>query len=273
MRLLFLGDVFASSGRKAIQKHLPRLRKSYRLDVVIANGENATHGAGLLSQHGDELLDAGIDVITNGNHVWDQKDIIKKLDSDERFLRPANYADFIPGRGIGEYQINGKYIKVINLLGQIGMRPSNDPFVLAQNNMPAEGAPKKHGYDAIVIDMHAEATSEKAAMAYMLDGRASLVIGTHTHVPTCDERILPNGTAFQSDCGMCGDYQSVIGLNPEDSVHRFYDIITYGRSRPAEGEGTLSGLLLETDPKSGLAAKIAYIRKGGTVLTEIIPKF
>ncbi len=273
MRFLFLGDVFAKPGRRAINNYLPNLKNKYKLDAVIANGENATHGFGLLPKHGEQLIDAGVDIITNGNHVWDQIEIIQKLETDERYLRPANFPPHVPGKGIATYKINGYKIKVINLLGQLGMKPADSPFVIAEDNLQTQGNPKSQDLDAIIIDIHAEATSEKAAMGYLLDGRVSLVVGTHTHVPTHDARILPNGTAYQTDCGMCGDYESVIGLNPKAAAQRFYEMVPFQRTQPAEGEGTLSGILVETNEKTGLATKIAYLRKGGKILPEIIPHF
>ncbi len=272
MRFLFLGDIFAKPGRRAVEDYLPSLRDKYKLDLVVANGENATHGSGLLPRHGEALLDAGVDIITNGNHVWDQLDIIQKLETDNRFLRPANYPPHIVGSGVGEYEINGFRIKVINLLGQLGMKPIDNPFVVAEDNLQAGGAPKSAGWDAIIVDMHAEATSEKQAMGYSLDGRVSLVVGTHTHVPTADARVLPRGTAFQTDCGMCGYYDSVIGLDYGVASKRFYEMIPFERAKPAEGVGSLSGVLVETG-EDGLAVKVAYLRRGGDVLAEVIPEF
>ncbi len=262
MRLLFCGDIVGRSGRKVLTTHLPELRRRLNLDFVIVNGENAAHGFGITERNCAEFHEAGADVITTGNHVWDQRDIISYIDGDRHLLRPINYPAHTPGRGAGVYQTGaGTKILVINVMCRLFMAPLDDPFTAL------EQALKTHVLGAtvaaIVIDVHGEATSEKMAIGHAFDGRASLVVGTHSHVPTADEQILPNGTAYQTDAGMCGDYDSVIGMKKEVSIARFRRQMPGERLEPASGEATLCAVYVETDDASGLARRISPVRLGG----------
>ena len=262
MRILFLGDVVGRSGRKVVHAELPRLRARYEADFVIVNGENAAGGFGITSSICDELLDAGADVITTGNHVWDQREALVFIDRQPRLLRPVNFPPGTPGRGAGIYRAhNGAQVMVINAMGRVFMDALDCPFQALDREL-GQGDIKTKA-DAIIIDFHAEATSEKQALGHYVDGRATAVIGTHTHVPTADDRILPGGTAFMSDVGMCGDYHSVIGMQKDEPVHRFVTKIGRGRIEPATGEATLSGLAIETDNTTGLAKAVAPFRIGG----------
>jgi 2',3'-cyclic-nucleotide 2'-phosphodiesterase len=271
MRLLFLGDVVGRSGRQAVQEHLPRLRERYKLDFVGINGENAAGGFGITEAICDELLGAGADVITLGNHAFDQREALVFIERQERLLRPINFPPGTPGKGAGLFKAaNGADVLVINAMGLIFMPELGDPFRAVDAEITACGL--KRGADAIIIDLHAEATSEKQAMGYYVDGRATLMIGTHTHVPTSDERILPSGTAFMSDVGMCGDYESVLGMDIGEPLNRFLTKIPRGRFEPSLGPATLSGLAVETDDATGLAKRIKALRLGG-VLTPTEPLF
>ncbi|MBX6322702.1 MAG: TIGR00282 family metallophosphoesterase [Rhodospirillaceae bacterium] len=262
MRLLFCGDIVGRSGRDVVVEHLPRLRRELALDFVIANGENAAGGFGISEKICAELYAAGIDVITTGNHVWDQKETVGFIDRDPRLLRPHNFPRGTPGRGSGVYQTaRGRKVMVVNLMGRLFMDALDDPFAAAEREL--SGQRLGGTVDAIVIDFHAEATSEKQSLAHYLDGRVSLVIGTHTHVPTADDQILPKGTAFQSDAGMCGDYDSVIGMEKAIPVARFVRKLPTERLSPAPGPGTLCAAYLETDDHTGLARRFAPLRLGG----------
>lgn len=263
MKILFLGDVMGRAGRAAIQKHLPSLREDWRLDFVVVNGENATSGAGLSADHAKVLLDAGADCVTLGDHAFDQKDMLGFIERESRILRPLNYAKTAPGMGARLYQARGgRKILVVQVLGQVFMkRAFDDPFSavdLVLRNHPLGGQA-----NAILVDIHCEATSEKMGMGHFCDGRASVVVGTHTHVPTGDAQILPGGTAFQTDAGMCGDYNSVIGMEKAEPLRRFVTGMSKGRFTPALEEATLSGLYVETDDKTGLAQTVKMIRYGG----------
>lgn len=265
MRILFIGDVFGKPGRDAVQAHLPRLRKSLAPDVVILNGENAAHGAGIIEKHCREFYDAGVDCITTGNHIWDQREIIISIDKDPRLLRPMNFPDGTPGRGFLMHSLrDGRRILIANIMGRLFMDALDDPFAAARSLLD------KHrlGRDAnaIFIDFHAEATSEKMALGHYVDGRASAVVGTHTHVPTADCMVLPGGTAYQSDAGMTGDYDSVIGVRKDIPIQRFVRKMPTERMQPSEGSATLCGTLIETDDKTGLAASIEPVRVGGRLL-------
>ena len=272
MRVLFCGDVVGRSGRDVITAELPGLRERLRLDFVVVNGENAAHGFGLTDKICDELFAAGADVITGGNHTWDKPEIIPRIEKDRRLLRPLNYPQGTPGRGIDEYtDARGRRIRVVNVMTRLFMELLDDPFAALQGALPP-GTPKSLGYDALLVDVHGEATSEKAAIGHFADGHASLVVGTHTHVPTADARILSGGTAFQTDAGMCGDYDSVIGMAARGSIRNFQRRFPKERLSPAEGEGTLCGTVFETDPSTGLATKVAPVRVGG-VLAPAIPEF
>ena len=262
MRILFLGDVVGRSGRKVVLAELPSLRTRYKTDFVIVNGENAAGGFGITEGICDELLDAGADVITTGNHVWDQREALVFIARQPRLLRPVNYPAGTPGRGAGIFKArNGAQVMVINAMGRIFMDALDCPFQALDRELGQDNIKTKA--DAIIVDFHAEATSEKQALGHYIDGRATAVIGTHTHVPTADDHILPGGTAFMSDVGMCGDYNSVIGMQKDEPVHRFLTKIGRGRIEPANGEATLSGLAIETDDATGLAKAVAPVRIGG----------
>jgi hypothetical protein len=271
MRLLFLGDVVGRPGRNAVVEHLPKLRERWRLDFVVVNGENAAGGFGITEDILLDLLDAGADVVTGGNHSWDQREALVFIARQPRLLRPINFPEGTPGKGVGHFKArNGAGVLVVNAMGRIFMEPLDCPFRAVEREL--EACPLAKGADAIVVDFHAEATSEKQTMGAFLDGRASLVIGTHTHAPTADERILPRGTAFMTDVGMCGDYNSVIGMDIEEPLARFLTRLPGGRFKPPMGDGTLSGLAVETDDRTGLAKEVAPVRLGG-VLRPTEPPF
>lgn len=263
MKILFLGDVMGRAGRQAVAERLPALREAWKLDFVIVNGENASNGAGLTGAHAKGLFDAGADCVTLGDHAFDQKDMLQAIDADQRILRPLNFAKQAPGRGARIFQdTRGRKILVAQVLGQVFMkRAFDDPFsaidaVLMQHRLGG-------AVQAAVVDMHCEATSEKMGMGHFCDGRASLVVGTHTHVPTGDAQILPGGTAVLSDAGMCGDYNSVIGMEKAEPMRRFVTGMVKGRFTPALEEATLSGVYIETDDRTGLATRIEMVRQGG----------
>lgn len=262
MRLLFLGDVVGKAGRQAVVEWLPRLRDRLQVDFVIVNAENAAHGFGLTAKIAEAFYEAGADCLTTGNHVWAQREILTAIDSDPRLLRPANYPDGTPGRGATLLTgRNGHSVLVANIMGRVFMDPLDDPFACAERLLADTRMPRDA--DAIVVDFHGEATSEKMAMGHYLDGRVSLVVGTHTHVPTADLQILPGGTGYQTDAGMCGDYDSVIGMKKEPILARFTSQLPGERMSPAEGPATICGLVVDTDPKTGLALDIAPLRLGG----------
>ena len=271
MNILFLGDVVGSSGRKAVAERLPGLRDTLDLDFVIVNGENAAHGFGITDKICKSFYDAGADVVTTGNHVWDQREILKTIDQDPKLLRPLNYPEGTPGQGVGVFPARGgKRVLVVHPMGRLFMDPLDDPFAgvetaLANHKMGSGGS-----IDAAVVDMHAEATSEKMAMGHVCDGRVSLVVGTHSHVPTADAQVLPGGTAYQTDAGMCGDYDSVIGMKKADAVARFTKKVPSGRLEPASDEATLCGVFVATDDDTGLARHVAPVRQGGR-LSPILP--
>ena len=271
MRLLFLGDVVGRSGRQAALEQIPRLRARYKLDFLVINGENSAGGFGITEAILDELLGAGADVVTLGNHSWDQREALVFIERHDRLLRPVNYPPGTPGKGAGLFKAaNGADVLVINAMGLIFMPELGDPFRAVEHEV--EACALKQGADAILVDFHAEATSEKQAMGYFLDGRVSCVVGTHTHAPTADERVLPRGTAFMSDVGMCGDYDSVLGMDPGEPLNRFLTKIPRGRFEPALGPATISGLAVEIDDATGLARHTAGLRLGG-VLTPTEPLF
>ena len=263
MRLLFLGDVMGRAGRAAISARLPGLRAEWRLDFVVVNGENASNGAGLSAEHAKLLLASGADCVTLGDHAFDQRDMLQFIEAEPRVLRPMNFAKGAPGRGHRVFQDGrGRKVLVAQVLGQVFMkRPFDDPF------SAVEGVLRTHPLggmvQACVLDVHCEATSEKMGMGHFCDGKASLVVGTHTHVPTADAQILPAGTAFQSDAGMCGDYNSVIGMEKTEPLRRFVTGMGKGRFTPATGEATLSGVFVETDDRTGLAVDVQMVRVGG----------
>ncbi|MBN9435375.1 TIGR00282 family metallophosphoesterase [Bosea sp. (in: a-proteobacteria)] len=261
MRLLFLGDIVGRAGRQAVLDRLPGLRQRWNLDCVVINGENAAGGFGITEAICDEILAAGADVITLGNHSWDQREALVFIERQPRLIRPANYPPGTPGRGAAVVEArNGARVLVVNVMGRLFMDPLDDPFAAVERELSA--CPLRDVADAIVVDFHAEATSEKLAMGYFLDGRASLVVGTHTHVPTSDTRILPAGTAYQSDAGMCGDYDSILGMQKDESIRRFLQKTPGSRLEAALGQGTLSGIAVETDDVSGLAKFVSAVRIG-----------
>lgn len=263
MRLLFLGDVVGRAGRDCVADHLPRLRADLALDFVIVNGENSAGGFGITEKITEEFLSLGADVVTTGNHVWDQREALTYIERQPRLLRPINYPAGTPGKGVGIFRAaNGADVLVMNAMGRVFMHPElNDPFAAVDRELAS--AALGEAADVIFIDFHAEATSEKQAFAHHVDGRASVVVGTHTHTPTSDARVLAGGTAYQSDVGMCGDYNSVLGMEPEESINRFVSKIPKGRFAPASGPGTLCGLMVEIDDATGLARRCKELRLGG----------
>jgi 2',3'-cyclic-nucleotide 2'-phosphodiesterase len=267
MRLLFLGDLVGRAGRTAAVEQLPRLRRELALDFVIVNGENAAGGFGITEQICDQLYAAGADVITTGNHVWDQRETTGFIGRHLRLLRPDNFPAGTPGRGFGLYETAaGKRVLVVNVMGRLFMDALDDPFAAVVHRL--SGFRLGETADAILIDLHAEATSEKQAMGHFLDGRVSVVVGTHTHVPTADARVLPRGTAFMTDAGMCGDYDSVIGMDKAVPIARFTTKLPTERMAPAMGPATLSGLFVETDDRTGLARTARPFREGGVLTPD-----
>jgi metallophosphoesterase (TIGR00282 family) len=264
MRILFLGDLVGRTGRSAVIDALPRLRERYKADFVIVNGENAAGGFGITEQILTDLLEAGADVVTTGNHVWDQREALVFIERYDRMLRPANLAPGAPGKGAGLFEAkNGASVLVINAMGRVFMQSIDDPFRAVDREIEACGL--KRGADVIFLDFHAEATSEKEAMGHFIDGRASCMVGTHTHVPTADHRILSGGTAYISDVGMCGDYDSVLGMEKEEPISRFLSGIPSNRFGPARGEASIAGVALEVDDKTGLATYFVPVRIGGAL--------
>ena len=262
MRILFVGDIVGRSGRKIALERLPRLIADWKLDCVIANGENAAGGFGITEVIYGALIDAGVDAITLGNHAWDQREALVFIERAPELLRPVNYPPGTPGRGVNVYPTpSGGQVLVLLIMGTLMMDALDNPFAAAERELAC--APLGERADAIIVEMHAEATSEKMAMGHFCDGRASLVVGTHTHVPTSDHQILPGGTAYITDAGMCGDYDSVIGMDKAEPLNRFLTKIQGGRFEPAMGEATLCGVAVETDDATGLAVRIAPIRLGG----------
>ena len=264
MRIAFFGDVVGRTGREGLAEHLPRLRRDLGLDFVIVNAENAAAGFGITEATAGELFAAGADCLTLGNHSWDQKEALTYILREPRLLRPLNYPAFseAPGRGAQLFETErGRRVLVISLLGRVNMDALDDPFAAVDRELAA--CALGEAADAIVVDMHAEATSEKMAMGHFCDGRASLVVGTHTHVPTADAQILDGGTAYQTDAGACADYDSVIGNQKEEPLRRFTTRIAGGRFKPAEGPATVCGVYVETDEASGRARRIEAIRVGG----------
>lgn len=263
MRILFLGDVMGRSGRRAITEKLADLRARLKADFVIVNAENASGGRGITAGHAQLLLDSGADCLTLGDHAFDQKDMLAFIEREQRIIRPLNFAKEAPGRGAGVFSDQrGRKVLVTQALGQVFMsRPYDDPFSALDGVLSAH--PRGGMVQAAIVDIHAEATSEKMAMGHFCDGRASLVVGTHTHVPTADAQILPRGTGYLSDAGMCGDYDSVIGMDKAEPLRRFITGMNRDRFTPAEGEATVCGVLVETDDRSGEARRIEPVRDGG----------
>jgi metallophosphoesterase (TIGR00282 family) len=271
MRILFIGDIVGRAGRAVLLAHLADLRRDWSLDFVVVNAENAAGGFGLTEVICQEFLDAGADTITLGNHAWDQKEALVFIERQPRLIRPLNYPPGTAGRGANMFEArSGARVLVMNAMGRIFMDPLDDPFAGVDRELSA--CPLGEVCDAAIVDFHAETTSEKMAMGHFCDGRASLIVGTHTHVPTADAQILPGGSAYQTDAGMCGDYDSVIGMSKAEPLHRFTRRIPQGRFEPANGPGTLCGVAVETDDKTGLAKALAPVRIGGR-LSEARPAF
>jgi len=262
VKLLYCGDIVGRSGRDAVIARIPALRRELGLDFVVVNGENAAAGFGITSRICAELYEAGVDAIVLGNHSWDQRETLSYIQSDAKLIRPLNYPKGTPGRGSAMFTTpQGKRVLVAQVMGRVFMDPLDDPFAtidteLAKYRLGASA-------DLILVDIHAEATSEKMAMGHFLDGRVSMVCGTHSHIPTADAQILPGGTAYQTDAGMCGDYNSVIGMEKTEPLSRFLRKIPSGRFEPANGEATLCAVYLETDDRTGLATRIQPVRLGG----------
>jgi hypothetical protein len=271
MRLLFIGDIVGRSGRTIVHERLPGLITDWKLDLVVINGENAAGGFGITETIYNEFIDAGADAVTLGNHSWDQREALVFIERAPRLIRPVNYPKGTPGRGAALVETkNGKHALVINAMGRVFMDAMDDPFAAVEREIAA--CPLRSGADAIVVDMHCEATSEKQAMGYFCDGRASLVVGTHTHVPTSDHRILSGGTAFMTDAGMTGDFDSVIGMVKDEPLSRFLRKLPGAKFEAASGPATLCGVAVETDDKTGLALKVGAVRLGG-LLEEARPRF
>ena len=261
MRLLICGDIVGRAAREAVAQQVPRLRRELKLDFVVANGENAAHGFGITETICAELYAAGVDVITTGNHVWDRREIMAYIEGDARLLRPINFPPGTPGNGFGIYGTTpGPRILVVNAMARLFMDAIDDPFAAIDRLLTAHPL---GSVDAIIVDFHGEATSEKTSMGHFCDGRATAVVGTHSHVPTADHRLLANGTAYVTDLGMCGDYDSVIGMQKDVAVARFVKKLPGERLEVAMGEPTICGAVIETDPVSGLARGIWPLRIGG----------
>ena len=268
MNILFLGDIVGKPGRDVVQAELPRLRDALKIDFVIANGENAAGGFGITRAIAEEFFGIGIDVISTGNHWADQKEILTYVASEDRVLRPLNYPPGTPGRGANLYQTPAGTVLVMNVMGRIFMDALDDPFAAVDRELNA--CPLGEGADAIIIDLHAETTSEKMAMGHFCDSRATLVVGTHTHVPTADAQIFTGGTAFQSDAGACCDYDSVIGMDKSEPIQRFTRKMSSQRFSPATGPATLCGVFVQTGA-NGLATRIEPVRVGGR-LKQALPE-
>jgi hypothetical protein len=269
MRVLFLGDIMGRSGREAVVDRLPELRRRLDCDFVVANAENAAGGFGISEKIAGELFAAGCDALSGGNHSWDQREALSFIEREPRLLRPLNFPAGTPGRGAAVFEARrGRKVLLINVMGRLFMDPLDDPFAAVERELARHRVGAT--VDFVLVDVHAEATSEKMALAHALDGRASLVVGTHTHVPTADAQIFDGGTAYQSDAGMCGDYDSVIGVKKEVSVQRFRTKLPGERMSPAEGPATVCGVFVETDDRTGLARRIEPVRLGGR-LKETVP--
>lgn len=261
MRILFIGDIVGRSGRDALARYLPEAKAKLKPDVTIVNGENAAHGVGIVDKMCQEFYALGTDIVTTGNHIWDQREIILTIDRDPKLLRPANFPKGTPGRGFAVHSLmDGRKILVINAMGRVFMDALDDPFAVVNDIVERHVMGRQ--VQAAFLDFHGEATSEKMAMAHYLDGRVSAVVGTHTHLPTADCQIFDGGTAFQSDAGMTGDYNSVIGVKKDVPIQRFVRKMPTERMSPAEGEGTMCGTFIVTDDQTGRAQNIAPVRMG-----------
>ena len=267
MKILILGDVMGPSGREAVKKNLSKVIEQNNISFAIINGENAADdGKGITKEIAEEFFSQGIDVITSGNHIWDKEETSKFIEKEERLLRPANLVEGSPGKGFGIFLSKDKKYKiaVINLMGNVFMRKTDDVFFTAQKIY--KKIILKKNVDFSVIDFHGEITSEKMAIGHYFDGNCTCVVGTHTHVPTADTRILDKGTAYQTDIGMCGDYNSVIGMNKENSIKKFFKDKDAIKHFPSSGVGTLSGVIVDADTKSGLAKKVSRLLVGGSLV-------
>ncbi len=262
MRLLFCGDVLGRSGRDAIAEQVPVLRQRLNLDFVVVNGENAAHGFGITPKICEDFFAVGVDVITLGNHTWDQREIIPYLDSEPRVLRPRNYPPGTPGKGAGVYPApRGRKVLVVQVMGRLFMDPLDDPFAAVEGELARQRLGTT--VHAAILDVHCEASSEKMALGHYVDGRMSLVVGSHSHIPTADAQVFPGGTAYQTDAGMCGDYDSVIGMKKDAATLRLVRKLPGERLSPAEGPGTLCAVFVETDDATGLAKRVEPVRVGG----------
>jgi 2',3'-cyclic-nucleotide 2'-phosphodiesterase len=271
VRLMFLGDVVGKSGRDAVAKHLPVMRGRYQPDLVVINGENAAHGFGITEEIYHGLRDAGADVVTLGNHAFDQREALVFIEREPNMIRPLNWPAGCPGQGhVLAATGKGHRVLVVNAMGRVMIEPQlNDPFPAIDSILDTWRLGRE--CDAAIIDFHAEASSEKMAMGHFGDGRASLIVGTHTHVPTADHQILIGGTAYLTDAGMCGDYDSVIGMDKAEPLQRFLRKLPVERMKPADGEATVCGVAVETDDNTGLALYIAPIRIGGRLCPVEVP--
>lgn len=268
MKFVYLGDIMGRSGREAALEAIPKLRTDLSLDAVVINGENAAGGYGINQKICAEFYAAGVDVITTGNHVWDQKETLGAIDGDQRLIRPGNFPAGTPGRGAVSVDVGrGRKFVVIQIMGRVNMDPLDDPFATVDRYLKQYALGRTT--HAILVDIHGEATSEKMAMGHYCDGRVSAVCGTHTHIPTADAQIFPGGTAYQTDAGMCGDYDSVIGMQKEEPIRRFTRKIRHNRFEPALGPATVCGIFVETDDGSGLATRISPIRLGGRLIDAL----
>jgi len=270
MRILFFGDVVGRSGRDGLKQYLPDLKEKLRPDVIIINAENAAAGLGITDKLAQELYAMGADCLTTGNHVWAQKELVGTIDRDPKLLRPLNFVDGTPGRGFYVHALpDGRKILIANVMARLFINATiDDPFAATERLLATHRLGS--AVQAIFIDLHGEATSEKMAFGHAFDGRASAIIGTHTHIPTADEHILPKGTAYQTDAGMCGDFDSVIGVKKEIAVWRFTRSIPGERMTPAEGPAAVCGTFIVTDDARGLALRIARVQ-GGAGLKEAVP--
>lgn len=270
MRILFIGDIMGRTGREALKTHLPGLKEKLEPDIVIVNGENAANGHGITEAICKDFYSWGVDVVTSGNHIWDQREILSYINRDKNLLRPINYPPGAPGQGLISVTAgNGQKITIINAMGRVFMNELDDPFRVVKDALVHERLGQNTA--AIFVDFHGETTSEKMSFAHYFDGQVSAVVGTHTHVPTADAHILPGGTAYQTDAGMTGDYDSVIGVEKGLAIHRFVKKTPSERFRPAKGEASLCGTLIVTDDQTGLAHSIQPLRMGG-ILSGTMPK-
>ena len=270
MRIVFIGDIFGRSGREALQKHLPDIKDKLKPDVIIVNGENAVNGRGIKGDTCKEFYEYGVDCVTTGNHVWDQREVIPYIAKDPKLLRPINFPPGTPGNGVYKHTLpDGRTITIINAMARLFMDALDDPFRLIKEFLEREKLGQTS--DAIFVDFHGETTSEKMSLAHYIDGKVTAVIGTHTHIPTADAHILEHGTAYQTDAGMTGDYNSVIGVEKEGALQRYVKKMPGEHLRPAGGEATLCGCFIVSDDKTGKALSIQPIRLGG-LLGDVMPE-